>query len=104
VVLKRTGRLSEAKRLLSELRVSAGRDSASLRRATFHLGEIAMVCGEWQEAGELLQACLSVAPDHEKAAFDIQHAKEQRLPAHLAGLALPRDEAGHRCCGAVGRS
>ncbi|HSW45905.1 MAG TPA: glycosyltransferase [Phycisphaerae bacterium] len=87
VVLKRTGQLAEAEKLLRSLHESYADDPVHVRRATFHLAELAMPAGRWPDAQELLEACLSVAPDHRKAAYDLDHACRRTLPEHLAGLA-----------------
>ncbi len=86
VVLKRTGRLSAAERVLRDLQAMHAEEPVHLRRATFHLAEIAMLTGRWQEAADLLATCLSVAPDHRKAIHDLDHARRRVLPDHLGGL------------------
>ncbi len=87
VVLVRAGRLGAAETVFSGLHDLGPADPTSFRRSTFHLAQIAMVRGQWQRAGDLLRACLSVAPDHAKAQFDLDWAEKQRLPDHLSGLA-----------------
>ena len=87
VVLKRTGQLPAADHLLTRLHETHRDDPAHVRRATFHLAELAMVQQAWLRAAELLHACLAVAPDHAKAAFDLRHAQQRRLPDHLAAVA-----------------
>jgi len=89
VVLKRTGRLAKAERLLVRLHELHGRESVHTRRASFHLAELAMLTGQWPESVELLTACLAVAPDHRKATFDLDHAHRRVLPDHLTGLRKP---------------
>ena len=89
VVLKRTGRLAEAERLLGRLHELHGREPVHVRRASFHLAELAMLAGRWPRAVELLTACLAVAPDHRKAIFNLDHAHRHTLPDHLAGLKKP---------------
>ncbi len=86
VVLKRTGRLAAADDWLARLLAAHESDPTQTRRVAFHRGELAMVQGEWERAADLLRACLAVAPDHAKAAYDLRHAEAGRLPAHLAGL------------------
>lgn len=85
VVLKRALRPDAAEALFARLR-DAGANVASQRRATFHLAELAMARGDWSQAVDLLGQCLSVAPDHAKAAFDLRYAERERLPEHLAVL------------------
>ncbi len=87
VVLKQAGRLPAAERLFAELLRVAPDDATHVRRATFHLGELAMIQGDWSRAVTLLEGCLAVAPDHTKATFDLQQACQRRLPDHLSGLA-----------------
>jgi len=87
VVLKRTGQLPAADHLLTRLHETHRDDPTHVRRATFHLAELAMVQQAWLRAAELLHACLAVAPDHAKAAFDLRHAQQRRLPDHLAAVA-----------------
>jgi hypothetical protein len=89
VVLKRTGLFMEAERLLGRLHDLHGHESVHIRRASFHLAELAMLAGRWPEAVELLTACLAVAPDHRKATFDLDHAHRRRIPEHLSGLKKP---------------
>ncbi len=86
VVLKRTGRLTAAERVLRDLRAMHADEPVHLRRATFHLAEIAMLAERWPEAADLLAACLAVAPDHRKAIHDLDHARRRVLPDHLGGL------------------
>ncbi|MFH1416767.1 MAG: glycosyltransferase [Planctomycetota bacterium] len=87
VVLKRAGRLPAADRLFAELLRVAPDDATHVRRATFHLAELAMIREAWSQAIGLLERCLAAAPDHTKAAFDLQQACQRRLPDHLSGLA-----------------
>ena len=86
VVLKRTHRLDTSERLLRRLLDAHSDKPVHVRRVTFHLAEIAMLSNRWPEAAEHLNACLSVAPDHRKAAFDLDHACRRVLPDHLAGF------------------
>jgi len=86
VALKRTGRLAEARRLFDRLLAGHANEPAHVRRSTFHLAELAMLDARWAEADELLTTCIAVAPDHRKAAYDLDHARRQMLPEHLAGL------------------
>ncbi|HUU98368.1 MAG TPA: glycosyltransferase family 4 protein [Phycisphaerae bacterium] len=87
VVLKRTGQLPTADHLLTRLHETRRDDPTHVRRATFHLGELTLVQQAWSRAADLLHACLAVAPDHAKAAFDLRHAEQHRLPDHLAAIA-----------------
>jgi len=87
VVLKRTGQLHAAHHLLTRLHETHRDDPMHVRRAMFHLAELAMVQQEWSRAADLLHACLAVASDHAKAAFDLRHAQQRRLPDHLAAAA-----------------
>jgi glycogen(starch) synthase len=87
VVLKRTGQLPAADRLLTQLHEMHRDDPTHVRRATFHLAELAMVQQAWSRAADLLHACLAVAPDHAKAAFDLRHTQQRRLPDHLGAIA-----------------
>jgi hypothetical protein len=87
VVLKRTGQLPAADHLLTRLHETRRDDPTHVRRATFHLGELTLVQQAWSRATDLLHACLAVAPDHAKAAFDLRHAEQRRLPDHLAAVA-----------------
>lgn len=87
VVLKRTGKLDAAARLLTRLHETHRGKPTHVRRATFHLAELAIVRGDWPSAADLLQTCVAVAPDHTKAAFDLRHVEQRRVPAHLSALA-----------------
>jgi hypothetical protein len=91
VVLERAGLLEAAERLFSGLHARGRDDPTNFRRSTFHLAQIAMVRGQWRPAADLLKACLSVAPDHAKAQFDLDCAEGRRIPDHLAGLARPTE-------------
>lgn len=85
VVLKRARRPGAAEAFFARLR-DADPGVASQRRARFHLAELAMARGDWSRAVDWLGQCLSVAPDHAKAAFDLRCAQRERLPEHLAAL------------------
>ncbi len=84
--LKRTGRLAAAEHLFTRLHDAHPDDPAHIRRATFHLAELAMLGKEWSRAANLLEQCLCVAPDHTKAAFDLLQTRYRQLPDHLKGL------------------
>ncbi|MBU0640547.1 MAG: glycosyltransferase [Planctomycetes bacterium] len=87
VALKRSGQVESGARLLAGLLTTHRADSIHVRRATFHLAEIALVRNDWARARELLRECLLAAPDHTKAAHDLRCAEKRRLPEHLADLA-----------------
>lgn len=86
VLLKRTGRNRPAERVFARLLDECADDPASVRRATFHLGEIALINGMWESASEWFERCLRVAPNHAKAAYDADFARRCMLPAHLSQL------------------
>jgi len=92
VVMKRCGRLAAADSLFQRLLAAHPADAAQTRRVGFHRGELAMLQGDWERAVELLRACLAVAPDHAKAAYDLRHAEGRQLPDHLAGLGGDSEE------------
>ncbi|MFQ5501344.1 MAG: glycosyltransferase [Phycisphaerae bacterium] len=86
VTLKRTGRLAASEHLFARLYDTHPNDPVHIRRATFHLAELAMFNKEWSRAENLLEQCLCVAPDHAKAAFDLAQSRNRHLPVHLKGL------------------
>ncbi|MFH1746971.1 MAG: glycosyltransferase family 4 protein [Planctomycetota bacterium] len=90
VVLKRTGRLNTAERLLMQLYQSHSEEAVHIRRSAFHLAELAMVREDWRVAAEFLDSCLAVAPSHEKATYDQWHVARKRAADHLKALRSPR--------------
>lgn len=96
VALKRTGRLATAERLFTRLNDAHPDNPTHIRRATFHLAELALLDNDWSRAANLLERCLHAAPDHAKAAFDLRHAGNCRLPDHLKGLAHTRNQINPR--------
>jgi glycogen(starch) synthase len=85
-VLKRTGRLDVAEGLFEQLHDAHADDPTQVRRASFHLAEIALVRESWERAVDWLGTCLDVAPDHRKAAHNLAAIEQRRLPQHLEGL------------------
>ncbi|MCG8409096.1 MAG: glycosyltransferase family 4 protein [Phycisphaerales bacterium] len=90
VVLKRCGRDLAALDVFTKLRERYKPDKAHMRRANFHLAELALVQRRWAEACVMLQACLAIAPDHAKAAYDLEYAVKRNVPRHLRGLVVSR--------------
>ncbi len=92
LLLKRLGLLPSAARAFRALLTTAPRNTpaealAATRRATFHLGEIALARGRCADAAGWLRRCLAVAPDHRKAAYDLEAAIADHIPSHLRDLA-----------------
>ncbi len=84
---KRLACFDEAQRLLRRLRDLGRDDAAHLRRSEFHLAELELLRADWQRAGEHLERCLAVAPEHAKAIYYRQHLAERTMPPNLESLA-----------------
>jgi hypothetical protein len=86
VALKRTGHLDVAESIFTHLNDTYADNPTHVRRASFHLAEIALCHEDWLVAADLLRACLRVAPDHAKATHNLAAALDCTLPPHLEGL------------------
>ncbi len=86
VVLKRCAALTDARTLFERL-MQTGR-ATDVRRASFHLAEIAIAQRDWSDAERKLRHCLEIAPDHRKAFYDLEFTKRREVPPHLIELAI----------------
>jgi len=84
---KRLGLLDAAERLLERLRELAGGQTDHVRRCEFHLAELWMIRADWRRAGEHLERCLAVAPEHAKAVYYLRHVADRSMPPNLDRLA-----------------
>lgn len=92
VTAKRCAALDVSGELFEHLHARGG--ASAVRRAAFHLGELALLRADWAEAGGWLMRCLETAPDHRKAEHDLEFARRRAVPPHLSDLAPVTAGAG----------